>query len=205
MNSNYLRHIWAFYRQRPLSGWVLCNIMCLYRLLLFPLCILITLAIFFPPNSYEQNFNYTYSWVCNAHPCFCEPYICALKRRLGAAERQAGVWAGDGTGTHRCSSIREGSAASTHTLCKGFTASKGCPQDSLHASKCLPCGSLWGLMWVFQAAEQGALHWVPTVGPHAWALVGGWSMCWGAATLCQVDKLLVPIMWKGLYRNSKKP
>lgn len=65
--------------------------------------------------------------MCNAHPCFCEPYICALKRRLGAAERQAGVCAGDGTGTHRCSSIREGSAASTYTLCKGFTASKGCP------------------------------------------------------------------------------
>lgn len=142
MNSNYLRYIWAFYRQRPLSGWVLCNIMCLYRLLLFPLCILITLAIFSPPNSYEQNFNYTYSWVRNAHPCFCEPCIRALKRRLGATERQAGVCAGDGTGTHWHSWIREGSAASTDTICKGFTASKGCivmrytPQGVFHADLC---------------------------------------------------------------------
>lgn len=142
MNSNYLRYIWAFYRQRPLSGWVLCNIMCLYRLLLFPLCILITLAIFSPPNSYEQNFNYTYSWVRNAHPCFCEPCIRALKRRLGVTERQAGVCAGDGTGTHWHSWIREGSAASTDTICKGFTASKGCivmrytPQGVFHADLC---------------------------------------------------------------------
>lgn len=146
MNSNYLRHIWAFYRQRPLSGWVLCNIMCLYRLLLFPLCILITLAIFSPPNSYEQNFNYTYSWVCNAHPCFYEPCIWALKRRLGAAERQAGVCAGDGTGTHWCSSIREGPAASTYTLCKGFTASKGCLEVLLHSSRFvthLKVSSMW--------------------------------------------------------------
>lgn len=185
MNSNYLRYIWAFYRQRPLSGWVLRNIMCLYRLLLFPLCILITLAFFFfSPNSYEQNFNYTYSWVCNAHPCFCEPCVWALRRRLGASERQAGGCAGGATGTRCCSWIREGAAASSGTFSKGFTARWGSwlQDDMLCAASSLPCRSAWG--WP-QAAEQGGLHLMPLVGPRAWMPVGGWLWCWGAAVLCR--------------------
>lgn len=139
---------------------------------------------FFSLNSYEQNFNYTYSWVCNAHPCFCEPCVWALRRRLGAAERQTGVSAGDGTGTRHCSWIREGAAASTGTICKGFTAGRGAwlHDDVLHAAKSLPCRCPWG--WP-QAATQDGLHWVPTTGLRAWVIVGGWLLPWGAAILCR--------------------
>lgn len=92
--------------------------------------------------------------------------------------------AGDGTGTHCCSSIREGATASTDTLCKGFTAGRGARLHDavLHAAGSLPCRSPRG--WP-QGAEQGGLHWVPTLGPHAWALVGGWLLCWGTAILCR--------------------
>lgn len=171
MNSNYLRYIWAFYRQRPLSGWVLCNIMCLYRLLLFPLCILITLTIFFfSPNSYEQNFNYTYSWVCNAHPCFCKPCTQAL-RRLRAAERQAGVcW-----GCCRDLLLLEGwdrAAASISTFGKGFTNSWGAqlPKDVVDAARTLPCRSPRG--WV-QAAEWDRCPQISIPGTGVLALGGG--------------------------------
>lgn len=46
--------------------------------------------------------------MCNAHPCFCEPCIQALRRRLGAAGRQADVCTGDGAGTRCCSRVKKG-------------------------------------------------------------------------------------------------
>lgn len=170
---------------------------------------------FFSPNSYEQNFNYTYSWVCNAHPCFCEPCVQALRGSLGASERQTGVCARDGTGTRSCSGIRGAMAASPGTLWRGskLVEVHVC-MTVLHTARSLPCRSPRG--WP-QTAEQGGLHEMPTMGPCVWVVVGGWLLCWGAAILWEVlwhtrrtihwvfrrprvganssNKLLVPIMW----------
>lgn len=171
MNSNYLRYIWAFYRQRPLSGWVLRNIMCLYRLLLFPLCILITLAIFFPPQIAMNRISITLIHEC----AMLIPASVSLAYRLwgGGWELLEGrlmCVLGMVQGPAAARGLRRGCSLPRHIwqeIWNGWGAQL--PDDVVDTAGTPPCRSVWG--WV-QAAEQGGFPWVPTPGTCVPALVG---------------------------------